>query len=234
MFDAVHPLRHPLERLTDVGADPGLGQRPRELLGCGLGGVLGHRVERLQQREARRQAAGNEREHVGQLRLELLASPPRQEPQDERRQQVSQDSARRPGRTASCRGHRGRAIRATATPTTTATSRSTHHSPARRGRSARSMSAMVLLVDSRPSMTLSPRFTSPLEIACGLTDLAFSAISDGAGRDVALDALDSPLPARGEERSCQSRSRHPARQDQQPRGQGAAAVTCRPAWATQQ
>ena len=43
------------------------------------------------------------------------------------------------------------------------------------------MRAMVLLVDSRPSMTLSPRFTSPFEIACGLTDLAFSAISEAPG-----------------------------------------------------
>ena len=50
-------------------------------------------------------------------------------------------------------------------PTTTVTTRRTHHSPARSGRSARSMSAIVLVVDSRPSMTLSPRLIRPAEMA---------------------------------------------------------------------
>ena len=48
-----------------------------------------------------------------------------------------------------------------ATPTARATSRSTHHSPARSGRSARCRRAMSWGVDSRPLITLSPKATMP-------------------------------------------------------------------------
>ena len=51
---------------------------------------------------------------------------------------------------------------------TTARMRSTNHSPARHGRSARSISSIVRVVDSRPDITLSPMLTSCAEMAVGV------------------------------------------------------------------
>ena len=69
MFVAVHPVGHLLEGVLDVRADPGLGQRPRELLGGRLRRVPGDGVEGLEQAEAAgRRLLAHEHEHVGELR----------------------------------------------------------------------------------------------------------------------------------------------------------------------
>ena len=90
---AVHPVRHPLERVADVGADPRLGQGPRELLRQRLGGVLGDGVERLAERESGRQAAGQQHEDIGQLGLELLGPSAREVPEDDGREHEAENGA---------------------------------------------------------------------------------------------------------------------------------------------
>jgi len=81
----VHPVGQVVQAVFDVGADPGLGQGPGELLGRGLGGVPGDRVQGLQEREAGREAGGDQGQHIGQLRLELACTPFGGELQEQRR-----------------------------------------------------------------------------------------------------------------------------------------------------
>ena len=71
---------------------------------------------------------------------------------------------------------------------TTASRRSTNHSPARRGRSARSMNSIVRVVDSRPDITLSPMVTSWAERAVGV---ALASRSRRLAKAVGLDRADA-------------------------------------------
>ena len=90
---AVHARAHVVERVADVGADPRLGQRPRELLGRRLGGVLGDRVQGLQEAEAGGERGGHQHEDVREDGLELAGPAPGQVAQDDRRQDEADDEA---------------------------------------------------------------------------------------------------------------------------------------------
>ena len=71
----VEPLRHPLEGVDERIAELGLGHDPGELLGERRLGLLAHHLDRPQERVAGRQRRGDERQGVGELRLELPLAP---------------------------------------------------------------------------------------------------------------------------------------------------------------
>ena len=69
---------------------------PPELLAHRLGHLLRDRLHALHERVAGPERAGEELQHVGELRLELLLAPLGQEVEDGRREQRHQDRARSP------------------------------------------------------------------------------------------------------------------------------------------
>ena len=136
---AVHPLGQPVEAVLQVGADPGLGQGARELLGRGLGRIAHDGVDRLRQREPGGQAAGQQRQHVGQLLLELLGPPGGEDLEQHPAAGRAHRAAQRvtPSTRLSAR-HRAGAPSRRRRRRATAHARRTYHSLVRSGRSARS------------------------------------------------------------------------------------------------